>query len=258
MNAERKVCIITGGGSGVGKAAAVKLAKKGFAVVLVGRTASKLEAVKAEIEAAVGTAAAFPCDVGDYEAVRGMVEFTLKAFGRVDVLVNNAGHSSPERSIATMTPESIESVLRTNLVGPMYCSKAVLPHMLARKEGTIVNVSSLAAYTPGPLSGPAYGPAKAGLVNFNRYLNNELRNTGVRACCILPGEIDTPVLEDRPIPPSKEARTVMLSADDVAEAIVLAATLPPRALVEEIVIRPTMVRDRSREMVTPQQPLLDL
>ena len=257
MDSRRKVCIITGGGSGVGKASAMKLADKGFAVVLVGRTASKLEAAKQEIEAAGGMALTFPCDVGDFEAVQRMTEFTLETFGRVDVLVNNAGHSSPERTIASITPESIEMVLRSNLVGPMYCCQAVLPHMLAKKEGTIVNVSSVAARSPDPMGGPAYCAAKAGLVNFNRYLNNELRNTGVRACCVIPGEIDTPIVDSRPIPASKEARAVMLSAGDVAEAIVLAVTLPQRALVEEIAIRPTMVRDRSRE-TAPQEPLLDL
>jgi len=257
MRAENKVCIITGGGTGVGRAVGVKLAQQGFAVVLVGRTASSLEAAKAEVEAAGGTALVFPCDVGDYEAVRAMVKSTISELGRVDVLVNSAGIGGRKRTVATMEPGDMERVIKTDLLGPMYCCQAVLPDMLSRREGTIVNVSSLAAYTPGPLSGPAYGAAKAGLVNFNRYLNNELRNTGVRACCISPGEIDTPILDKRPIPPSKAARATMLGADDVADAIVLAVTLPQRALVEEIAIRPTMARDRSKE-VPPQEPLLDL
>lgn len=257
MNAESKVCIITGGGTGVGKAAAVKLAKRGFAIVLVGRTLSTLGEAKWEVEAVGGTALTYPCDVGDCEAVREMVKFTLQKLGRVDVLINSAGVGGRKRAIATVESDDVERVIRINLIGPMYCCQAVLPDMLSRKEGTIVNVSSLAAYIPGPLSGPAYAVTKAGLNNFNTYINTELRNTGIRACCIVPGEIDTPILESRPIPPSKAARATMMTADDVADAIVLAVMMPHRTLIEKIDLRPTLVRDRSKE-VPPQEPLLDL
>jgi len=257
MSAEGKVCIITGAGTGVGKAAAIKLAEKGYAIVLVGRTASTLEGSKREVEAVGGTALSFPCDIGDYEAVQKMVKFTLQELGRVDVLINNAGIGGRYKTIADAKPDDVEEVIRVNLTGPIYCCQAVLSDMLSRKEGTIVNVTSLAAHNPGPLSGPAYCAAKAGMVNFNRYLNNELRNSGIRACCIIPGEIDTPILSSRLIPPSKAARATMMESDDVADAIVLAVTLPPRALVEEIVIRPTLMRNRSKEEPSIR-PLLDL
>lgn len=257
MNSENKVCIITGSGTGVGKAAAVKLAAKGYAIVLVGRTPSALEEAKQEVEVVGGTALTCPCDVGDYEAVQEMVRFALQELGRVDVLINSAGVGGRERTIGTVTPEGIDSVIRTNLIGPMYCCQAVLPDMLSRKQGTIVNVSSLAAYIPGPISGPAYSVTKAGLNNFNTYVNTELRNTGVRACCIVPGEIDTPILESRQVPPSEAARATMMTADDVADAIVLAVTMSHRTLIEKIDMRPTLMRDRSKE-VPPQEPLLDL
>lgn len=257
MDPERKVCIITGGGTGVGEAVAVKLAKLGYAIVLVGRTQSKLDAAKMKVEAVGGTALTYACDVGDHNAVQGMVKYTLEKLGRVDVLVNSAGVGGRKRSIRTVESDDVERVLRINLMGPIYCTQAVLPDMLSRKEGTIVNVSSLAAYTPGPLSGPVYAASKAGLNNFNEYLNVELRNTGIRACVIVPGEIDTPILESRPVPPSKAARATMMTADDVAEAVVMAVTMPHRTLVEEIILRPTMVRDRSKEVI-PLEPLLDL
>jgi NAD(P)-dependent dehydrogenase (short-subunit alcohol dehydrogenase family) len=257
MNTESKVCIVTGGGTGVGKSAAVKMAQKGFAVVLVGRTSATLEEVRSEVEAAGGTALTYPCDVGDYDSVQEMVKFALEKLGRVDVLINSAGVGGRKRAVVTVEPDDVERVLRINMMGPIFCCQAVLPDMLTRKEGTIVNVSSLAAYTPGPLSGPVYAASKAGLNNFNEYLNVELRNTGIRACVVVPGEIDTPILESRPVPPSKAARATMMTADDVADAVVLAATMPHRTLVEKIDMRPTMVRDRSKE-VPPQEPLLDL
>jgi NAD(P)-dependent dehydrogenase (short-subunit alcohol dehydrogenase family) len=257
MSPERKVVLITGGGTGVGKSAAVKLAKLGYAVVVVGRTQATLDEAKREVEAVGGMVLTYACDAGDYKAVQEMVKFTLQKLGRIDVLVNSAGVGGRKRSVATVEPEDVERVLRINLMGPMFCCQAVLPDMLKRGEGTIVNVSSLAAYTPGPLSGPVYAASKAGLNNFNEYINVELRNTGVRACVVVPGEIDTPILDKRPIPPSKAARAAMMTADDVAEAVVLAITMPQRTLIEEVKLRPTMVRDRSRE-VPPLKPLLNL
>jgi NADP-dependent 3-hydroxy acid dehydrogenase YdfG len=164
------------------------------------------------------------------------------------VLVNNAGYSTRNRSIMTVTPEEFDEVLRVNLWAPMFFAQAVLPTMLKARSGTIINVSSRAALTPGGLGGPIYGAAKAGSVNLTKALNIELKNTGVRACCIVPGEADTPAIERRPVPPSKEARATMMAADDVADAIVLAASLPQRALVDELYIRPTHQRDFSKEL----------
>ena len=244
-------CIITGAGTGIGRSAAIKLARLGASVVLVGRTAARLEEVRREIEAAGGVALAAPGDVTDMGVVRCTVQATLQAFGRIDVLVNNAGYSTRNRSILTITPKEFDEVVRVNLWAPMFFTQAVLPTMLKAKCGTIINVSSRAVLTPSGLGGPIYGAAKAGLVNFTKALNIELKNTGVRACSIVPGEVDTPILEKRPVPPPKEARATMLAADDVADAIVLVASLPPRALVDELFIRPTHQRDVSRELPPP-------
>jgi NADP-dependent 3-hydroxy acid dehydrogenase YdfG len=95
------------------------------------------------------------------------------------------------------------------------------------------------------LGGMAYGAAKAGVVNFTRFLAGELRNSGIRACVVLPGEADTPILDGRPIPPTREARDTMLTPEDVAETIAFVLRLPPRATISELVIRPTARRDMS-------------
>ena len=245
MSLKDKVCIVTGGGSGIGRSSALMMAAEGAKVVLVGRTASKVEDVKAEVASAGGVAEAFALDVADHEGVKRMAASVLEKFGRVDVLENSAGHSSPHRRLLSTPPEEIRSVVDSNLVGTIFCTQAVMPSMLEAGEGTIINVSSLAGSNPGLVGGMVYSAAKAAVINFTGFLNVEFRNTGVRASVVIPGEIDTPILEKRPIPPSAEARTTMATAEDVAEAITLIARLPQRASIPELTIRPTMLRDIS-------------
>ena len=247
MGLKNKVCIITGGGSGIGRSAALMMADVGAKVVLVGRTASKVEGVRDEIEAAGGTAMALGLDVGDHDGVMQMAKDVLDAYGQIDVLVNNAGHSSHHRRLMTTTPEELQAVLESNVSGSVYCSQAVVPHMKERGEGTIINVSSMAGLSGSLLAGMAYSAAKAAVINFTQFLNNELKNTGIRSSVVIPGEVDTPILDNRPIVPSDDARDTMVTAEDAAEAIFLIANLPQRACIPELIIRPTYMRDTSAE-----------
>ena len=249
MKLKDQVCIITGGGSGIGKDAAIKMAQEGANVLIVGRTESKLESVISEIKSIGETAARYTLDVSDYNAVQKMVDDVQEKFGRIDVLVNNAGHSSHNRRLLNTTPEETRSVVDSNLIGTFFCTQAVVPTMLKANSGTIINISSLAAVTPGPFSGFAYGAAKAGVINFTEFLNNDLRNTGIRASVIIPGEVATPILDKRPIPPDSDARTMMVDVAETSAAILLIATLPPRSNIPEMVIRPTMHRDMTGEIV---------
>ena len=248
MGLDGKVCIITGGGSGIGRSTALMMAKAGARVVLVGRTASKVEEVRKEIESAGGVATAAALDVADKDAGLQMVKDVLAESGRVDVLLNNAGHSSKHRMLLSTTPEELRSVMDSNLMGTIFLSQAVMPHMLERGEGTIINVSSLAGVNSGLLAGMAYGAAKAAVINFTGFLNAEFKNTGVRASVVIPGEVDTPILDGRPVNPSRESRDTMVMPEDVAEAITLIAGLPQRACIPELVIRPTYMRDTSAEV----------
>ncbi len=251
MRLEGQVCIITGGGSGIGRGAALTMAEEGATVVIIGRTASKLASVEAEIAITEvsGTTVSYTLDVSDYNAVEAMVADVLEKFGRIDVLVNNAGHSSHNRRLLNTTPEEVRSVIDSNLIGTFFCTQAVVPAMLKAKSGTIINISSLAAVTPGPFSGFAYGAAKAGVINFTEFLNADLRNTGIRASVVVPGEVATPILDKRPIPPDAEARTLMVDVDETSAAILLIATLPQRSNIPELVIRPTMHRNMAGEIV---------
>ena len=247
MGLEGKVCIITGGGSGIGRATALMMAEEGATVVVVGRTAAKVEAVRDEVAAAGGTAEAYGLDVADKPGIDKMVEGILSRYGRVDVLVNSAGHSSPRRMLMTTTPEDLRSVYESNLVGSVICCQAVIPTMREAGQGTIINVSSMAGVHASPLAGMSYSAAKAAVNNFTEFLNADLQNTGIRSSAVIPGEVDTPILDGRPIPPSAEARKKMVAAEDAAEAITLIARLPQRAAIPELTIRPTWLRDTSKE-----------
>ncbi|MCZ6678575.1 MAG: SDR family NAD(P)-dependent oxidoreductase [Candidatus Poribacteria bacterium] len=249
MSLQDQVCLITGGGSGIGLGAGQMMAQEGAKVVLVGRTASKVEAAKDEIITNGGTALAFALDVADHDAVMQMAQDVLGAFGRIDVLVNNAGHSSYHRRLLTTTPEEIRSVIDSNLIGTIYCTQAVVPTMLEAKRGTIINVSSLAGVTPGPFSGFAYGAAKAAVINFTTFLNVEFQNTGIRASVVIPGEVATPILDKRPTPPDSEARDTMVDVEETSATIMLIASLPQRTNIPSLTIRPTMHRDLSQEIL---------
>ena len=243
-----QVAIVTGGGSGIGKHAALLLSREGATVVLAGRRREPLEETAREIAAAKGHAVARPTDVADERQARELVRWTEAEFDRVDVLVNNAGANSRARSIRRFHVAAWDRVFAVNLTAPMVLSQAVLPGMLARGGGTIISVSSFAALTASPMAGSAYGASKAAILNLMRNINAELRDRGIRACTVIPGEAATDILDGRPLPPDAEARSTMMGPEDVAAAIVFCATLPPRTVVEEIYLRPTRLRDTTADV----------
>jgi len=244
-----KTAIVTGAGSGIGRAAAGMLADEGAQIVVAGRRLDPIMEIAAEIEARGGRAVARQADIEDEAQARELARWTLKRFGRVDILVNNAGHSSTVKSVRWVDIDTWDSVLRVNVTGPYLLIQEVLPGMLERGEGTIVTVTSFAALNPSGLGGAAYGAAKAGSLNLMRNVNLELRNRGIRACAIVPAEVDTPILNKRPLPPTAEQRATMMKPEDVASAILFCATMPQRTVVEEIRIGPTVKRDVAEELL---------
>jgi NADP-dependent 3-hydroxy acid dehydrogenase YdfG len=233
-----KVAVVTGGGSGVGKAVAALFLKEGAKVVIAGRDAAKLSAVATELKAG-DRLRTVPTDVSKADQCKALIEAATKAFGRIDVLVNNAGTNLKERTLRELTVESWDMMIRTNLDGAFYCTHAVLPQMFARKDGVIVNVVSIAGKRANPLGGAAYDAAKFGMSALGLVLGAEEKDSGVRVSNIYPGEIDTPILEHRPRPVTDEQRAAILKPEDVAEAVLYVAALPPRVSVPELVIKPT-------------------
>lgn len=243
-----QVAIVTGAGTGIGRATALMLAAEGAQVVASGRRQAPLDEVVAEIERAKGRAVARRGDVARRQDALDLAAWTEQAFGRVDVLVNNAGFSSRVRSIRWVPPDQWDSVLAVNLTAVYILTQAVLPGMIERGGGTIVTVSSFAALRPGLIGGAPYGAAKAGVHNLMRHIHTELRDKGIRATTILPAEVDTPILATRPLPPDAKARATMMQPEDVARAILLCVTLPPRTVIEEMVMSPTIPRDQSADI----------
>jgi len=233
-----KTAVVTGAGSGVGQAVALKLAQQYWRVALVGRRTGTLsETVKLAGKFAQQLLVC-PCDIGDVKAVEKIAKKILAEFKEVEVLVNAAGTNAPRRALEVLSLDDYHAMINTNLNGAYYCVQAFLPQMRARKSGTIVNIVSDAGKQASPKAGPAYVMSKFGLTGLTQSINAEEKANGIRACAIFPGDIDTPLLDKRPAPPDTAARAAMLKSDDVAECALLAINLPPRALVEEIVIRP--------------------
>ena len=249
-----QVALVTGGGSGIGRAAALALADDGAAVALVGRRTHLLEETAQLIGASVGARAlVLPADLGDADAARDAVDQTLAAFGRLDILVNNAGANTAARSVGTTSADDIDTLTRINVTGPLTLTQAVLPGMLERGGGVIITVASYSVVSPGPPGGTAYSVSKAAVVALMKSVNAEYRNRGIRACTIYPGEVDTQMLDARPLVPGAEARASMMHADDIAQIILLCARMPARTLVEDIYVRPTHLRDMQADIAAAME-----
>lgn len=227
--------VITGAGSGVGRAVALRFAAEGWRVALVGRSATTLAetATRAGPEAA-DRVVQFPCDVSAPDEVAAMGAAVLARFGAVDVLVNAAGTNVPRRSFATLSLDDWHAVLATNLHGAYYCVRAFLPGMRGRRTGTIININSDVGQVARELAGPAYVSSKFGLRGLTQQINAEERANGVRACSICPRDVNTPLLDRRPQPPPPEARARMLQPDDLAACVWLVATFQPHGIIDEI------------------------
>jgi 3-oxoacyl-[acyl-carrier protein] reductase len=184
-----KVAIVTGAGQGIGRAMALGLAGEGAAVVIAERHHERGQAVEQEIHQADGNALAVQTDVSDEASVAHMMAACLEQFGRVDVLVNNAG-IFPVSSVEEMPEEMWDEVIGTVLVGNFLCSRAVVPHLIAQRSGRIISVSSEMAFL-GAAGGAHYAAAKAGLIGFIKSLALELAPYGITANAIAPGLTDT-------------------------------------------------------------------
>ena len=242
------MAIVTGAGTGIGRASAVALAAEGARVAISGRRREPLEETAGQIRAFGGEVKVVTGDVSRPEDVDALFSAVEGEWGRVDVVFSNAGTNTKLRNIHDIPLEDWRSVVDINLSGAFYTARRALETMRKQRSGTIINLVSMAAKKAGALAGVAYSASKWGQAALTQSINDEEKQFGIRACSIFPGEVDTPIMDARPVVPSDEARATMLQPEDVAEAVVLVATLPQRALIEEIVIRPTYVRSQAGEL----------
>jgi NADP-dependent 3-hydroxy acid dehydrogenase YdfG len=238
----KRVAWVTGGGSGIGEAGAEALAADGFIVVISGRRQEALDSVVAKITSGGGLAAAIALDVSQAADVAKAAQQILSQHGRIDVLVNSAGINVPKRRWADMEIEGWDSVVDINLNGVLYGMRAVLPAMRAQKDGLIINVASWAGRHVSKMAGPAYTTTKHALLALTHSFNMDECVNGLRACCLSPGEVATPILKLRPVVPSEEEQARMLQAEDIGRTIAFVASMPARVCVNEILISPTWNR----------------
>jgi len=238
-----KVAWITGGGSGIGLAGAIELAKAGARVVISGRTERTTREAEKQLKS-LGDAEATLLDVADKRAVAATAADIEKRHGRIDILVTSAGTNigGGKRNLKTMSVEGWDEVVAINLNGLFYCCHAVIPGMRARKDGLIINISSWAGRYASVLTGPAYNATKRAVIALTESINMEECTNGIRATAILPGEVATPILEKRPVPPAPEVRARMAQAEDLGRAILFVAEMPARTCVNELIIAPTWNR----------------
>lgn len=231
-----EIALVTGAGSGIGRAVAMALSAEECGLVLAGRRVERLEETAIRVDGGEVLWAA--TNVTDREAVGKLVDQALERFGRIDILVNNAGINTKRRGVGDIAPEDWDQVIGVNLTGVFNCVRAVLPTMQTQRDGLIVNISSMAGKRVSVVGGAAYSASKFGVVSLTHSINAEQWTYGIRACVICPGEVETPILEQRPVPVSEKRRRNILRPEDVAAAVVFVATLPARAVVSEILIEP--------------------
>lgn len=245
---ENKIALVTGAGTGIGREIAIVLAKEGATVVLTGRRIAPLQEAVATIDKAGGKAIARALDVASRDAILETVAWVKSNVGPIDILVNNAGSASKVLNARFLSEAEWNATVNVNLTAVFNLTQAVLEDMIAKEEGTVITVSSLAVVNPNLLGGAAYGAAKAGVKNFMTFLHNTYRNQGIRATTILPGETDTPIMDNRARPPLEGERAMMLNPHDVARAVLLCASLQKGAVIPELHICPTIMRDTSADI----------
>jgi NAD(P)-dependent dehydrogenase (short-subunit alcohol dehydrogenase family) len=230
--------LVTGAGTGIGRAAALGFAEAGADVAICGRRSGPLEETATRAAEFGSRVQANSVDVANETAVVDWVNGALRAFGRIDVLANCAGTNTPDRTWADTKSESWREIIDSNLTGIFNCTRAALPTMRAQHAGLIINVSSISGVMVSTVAGVAYSASKYGVVSLTGTLNAEEWCNGIRSTCVCPGEVATPIMDKRPHPPPASAHPLMIQPEDLGATFVFLAMLPARVVVEQIIVRP--------------------
>lgn len=232
MELKGAVAIVTGASKGIGSEISSTLAKEGVKVVLAARNSESLSLLKLKIEREGGIAQAIPTDVTSEHSVKNLVQETLKHFGKINVLINNAG-VGVYTNVVGMKTVDYETMMNVNLKGVFLCSREVLPMMMKQKSGEIINIASLAGKNSFP-GGSVYSATKWGLIGFGRSLMLEVRDHNIRVVTICPGSVNTDFANN------ESNRPEIIQPEDVAHTVLFALTMPNRVNISEIDIRPTI------------------
>jgi serine 3-dehydrogenase (NADP+) len=229
-----QVVLVIGASSGIGRATAVLFARQGAKVIASARRQDRLDGLRKECPS-IETAAADAARVSEMDKLAQQV---LAKHGRVDIMIYSAGTNIPDRSLKRLNPELWDMMVSVNLNSAYYITQAVLPSMREKGAGHLIYVSSISGIVPD-VSGAAYQAAKRGLIALAHAIRVEEKENGIRTCVICPGLVDTEILERRPVKTPPETVAKALQPEDVAEAALAVAQLPPRAVVPEMQLLPT-------------------
>ena len=231
-----KISLVTGGGRGIGAAIAQMLAELGSTVVSCGRSLPALEATAQKIGLTGGQCEAIQCDVTDWNSVAAMANRVEQTFGRLHILVNNAGVGSFDGPLHGMRLEDWETIFNTNLRGVFYTMRAFTPLMIKTGQGDVINISSIASKNPLP-NGAAYAASKWGLNGLSYSVAEELRAKNIRVTVVCPGSVHTEFS-----PHEGKDASKMLQPEDVGRTIAFVASMPAHVCVNEILISPVANR----------------
>ena len=243
-----KKALVTGGGTGIGRAIALDLSDAGATVTICGRRKGPLEETVSLAAGKLGSMDAMVCDLMEPDAIEEFAQTLIQRQQGVDILINNAGFSSKVRNPLYISAEEWRQVMDVNTLGPAMLTRFLLGPMIDRGDGHVLMISSMAAITPGPLSGVAYSSAKSASRAYMDTISSQIRGHGVRCTSIFPGEVDTPILDNRPLVPNSEVRALMMQPEDISAAVMMAVSLPKRANVSEIAITATVPRNMTADV----------
>ena len=243
-----RTALVTGGGTGIGQAIAVDLAGAGVNVTVSGRRAAPLQDTVKMIIYKGGAANALTADMTIPDEIEALAAELITAQNGVDIIIHNAGFSSKVRSARYIGAEEWRSVMDVNTMGPAILTRDLLAPMIEKGSGDIVMISSMAAIRPGVMAGVVYSAAKTAAKAYMEVLSMEVKRHGIRCTTIYPGEVDTPILDNRALPPNAESRAIMMQSADISAAVMMALSLPRRATVSEIALTATVPRDMSEDI----------
>ncbi|MBT7077028.1 MAG: SDR family oxidoreductase [Pelagibacterales bacterium] len=245
-NLSGMVTWITGAGSGIGEGAALALAQEGVKVILTGRRKEPLELVASKITNLGGFAEVAQGDAKDRIGMQNIANNVIKNHGKIDLLFNNHGMNIKDRHWNSANLDDWDEVIDVNIKGVYNCTYAALKVMRPKKNGLIITTASNGAFFNSmsriSLAGVPYIASKHAVISLNDTMILQEKVNGIRGCVICPGEVETPILDKRPIPVSKEDRAKLIQKEDIGELIVFILKMPERVTLNEIIITPTHVR----------------
>jgi NADP-dependent 3-hydroxy acid dehydrogenase YdfG len=240
VSLRNQVALVVGASSGIGRETAVLLARDGVRVMAAARREDRLRELREAVQSEGLSLEYHVADAADPAAMDTLARVTREQLGEIDILVYSTGTNVPNRALTRLTRETWDRMISVNLNGAYYITSAVLPAMRQRGRGHLIYISSISGQVPD-VSGAAYQATKRGLIGLAHAIRVEEKEHGIRTCAILPGLVDTELLDLRPFKTPAETLAKAMRPEDVAEAVLAVARLPERVVVPEMQILPTML-----------------